>query len=107
MMIDSRSLRGAYGAKKRRSFGTSPMNQCKKSMKGMIYMTIGSNIRSLRERKGLTQCELAERVGVTQVFISCCENGRKEPSLQFCKKLAAVFGCPISAIVDTEERRAV
>lgn len=71
-------------------------------------MTIGSNIRSLRERKGLTQCELAERVGVTQVFISCCENGRKEPSLQFCKKLAAVFGCPISAIVDTdEERRAV
>lgn len=70
-------------------------------------MTIGSNIRKMREHKGLTQCELAERLGVTQVYISRCENGRKEPSLQFCRKLSAVFGCPISAIVDTEERRAV
>ena len=40
-------------------------------------MTIGRNIRSLRERYGLTQCELAERAGVTQVYISYCENGRK------------------------------
>ncbi|WP_432651181.1 aldo/keto reductase [Huintestinicola sp.] len=62
-------------------------------------MTIGSNIRSLRERKGLTQCELAERAGVTQVYISYCENGRKEPSMQFCKKLAAVFGCPIDLML--------
>ena len=83
------------------------MSQIYQAMKGMRYMTIGSNIRSLRERKGLTQCELAERAGVTQVYISYCENGRKEPSMQLCRKLASVFGCPISAIVDTEERRAV
>ena len=69
-------------------------------------MTIGRNIRSLRERYGLTQCELAERAGVTQVYISYCENGRKEPSLKFCRKLAAVFGCPVSDIVDSEERSA-
>lgn len=93
---------GAYGAKKRRSFGTSPTEK----MKGLRQMTIGRNIRSLRERYGLTQCELAERAGVTQVYISYCENGRKEPSLKFCRKLAAVFGCPVSDIVDSDERGA-
>ena len=76
-------------------------------MKGLRYMTIGSNIRKMREHKGLTQCELAERAGVTQVYISYCESGRKEPSLKFCRKLAAILSCPISAIVETDERRAV
>lgn len=77
-------------------------------------MTIGSNIRKMREHKGLTQCELAERAGVSQVYISFCESGRREPSLKFCQKLAAVLNCPISAIVETDsaivetdERRAV
>ena len=98
---------GAYGAKKRRSFGTSPISESNKSMKGLRDMTIGSNIRKMREHKGLTQCELAERAGVSQVYISFCESGRREPSLKFCQKLAAVLNCPISAIVETDERRAV
>ena len=82
-------------------------DQNPKSMKGLRYMTIGSNIRKMREHKGLTQCELAERAGVSQVYISFCESGRREPSLKFCQKLAAVLNCPISAIVETDERRAV
>ena len=104
-MMTEKAPSGAYGAKKRRSFGTSP-NQIK-NMKGLRYMTIGSNIRKMREHKGLTQCELAERAGVSQVYISFCESGRREPSLKFCQKLAAVLNCPISAIVETDERRAV
>lgn len=95
------------GHMEQRSAGASGLHQLnRENMKGLRQMTIGRNIRSLRERYGLTQCELAERAGVTQVYISYCENGRKEPSLRFCRKLAAVFGCPVSDIVDSEERSA-
>lgn len=71
-------------------------------------MTIGSNIRSLRERKGLTQYELAERAGVTQAHISRCENNCKTPTFKLILKIAAVLGCEINDIIDMdEERRAV
>ena len=72
-------------------------------------MTIGSNIRSLRERKGLTQFELAERAGVTQAHISRCESGCKTPTLKLCVKISAVLGCRIGDIIDidTDERSAV
>lgn len=70
--------------------------------------TVGNNIRNLRERKGLTQYELAERAGVTQSHISLCENGAKMPSVKLCQRLAAVFDCPLSSVLDTSnERRAV
>ena len=70
--------------------------------------SIAGNIRMFRERKGLTQFELAERAGVTQAQISYCEKGSRVPSLKLCKKIAAVLDCSLSEIVDTDnERRAV
>lgn len=39
-------------------------------------------IRSKREAEGLSQYELAKKLGITQTFLSEIERGRKNPSLE-------------------------
>lgn len=46
------------------------------------------NLRVIRERHGLTQSELAERIGTTQQTIARWENGKAEPSLAALRDLA-------------------
>ena len=54
-------------------------------------MTIGENIKTHRVRKGLTQCELAEKVGVTFGMIRRIEKGTKQPSLSNLYEIASVL----------------
>ena len=53
--------------------------------------TVGGNIRHLRKVLGLTQKELAFRVGLTQAQISDYERGRRTPSLHSLDKLLLYF----------------
>ena len=53
--------------------------------------TVGGNIRHLRKVLGLTQKELACRVGLTQAQISDYERGRRIPSLHSLDKLLMFF----------------
>ncbi len=53
--------------------------------------TVGGNIRHLRKELGLTQKELAFRVGLTQAQISDYERGRRIPSLHSLDKLLLYF----------------
>lgn len=53
--------------------------------------TVGGNIRHLRKVLGLTQKELACRVGLTQAQISDYERGRRTPSLHSLDKLLMFF----------------
>ena len=43
-------------------------------------MSLAENIKKLRENADLTQAELAEEVGVTQVAIKYFENGERVPN---------------------------
>ena len=45
-----------------------------------------------RKAAGLTQKELAERMGTAQANISRFENGNANPSLEFLQKMAASMG---------------
>lgn len=45
-------------------------------------MFIGSRIKELRKKKGLTQEELGKLINVTKVSISCYENGNRIPNLE-------------------------
>lgn len=49
-------------------------------------------ILDLREKAGLTQAQLAERVGTPQCNISRLENGNYNPSLAFLKRMAKGLG---------------
>ena len=46
----------------------------------------------LRARDGLTQAELAKKVGVRRETISFVENGEYNPSLLLAVRIARVFG---------------
>lgn len=55
--------------------------------KGGEYMTL----RQFREKKGMSQAELGNRVGLKQTTISQYENGSRTPTLAMAKKLSDVL----------------
>lgn len=56
----------------------------------------GDNVRKIMQNKrkalGLTQLELADRVGVTSQFISDIEGSRSDCSLEIAKKISFALG---------------
>ena len=59
---------------------------------------MGEKLKAARKAAGLTQKQLAEKVGCTQVDIVRWENGR-EPKALTLKKLAAAIGCGMDDLV--------
>ena len=55
-------------------------------------------IKMLRARDGLTQAELAKKVGVRRETISFVENGEYNPSLLLAVRIARVFGEPVEDV---------
>jgi predicted transcriptional regulator len=65
---------------------------------------IAFELRALREKKGVSQRELAERVGTTQSAIARLEAGSVSPSLPTLDKIAHALGAEVSLrIVDLDE----
>lgn len=57
-----------------------------------------TKIREYRAKLGLSQEELAERVGVRRETIVHLENGRYNPSLRLAMEIAEVFGVTVEEI---------
>lgn len=55
-------------------------------------------IKQLREKKGLTQEQVAKLIDKTVTFVSLLENGKRNASDDTKKKLAKVYGCEITDI---------
>lgn len=65
-------------------------------------------LRTLRERKGLSQRALAERVGVTPAYITMLERGaRKNPTVDTLKRIAKALGVSVGELLERAERRGV
>ena len=62
-------------------------------------MTINKNLRDLRQISGMTQEEVASRVGLTRQAISSYESGRTEPDLDMLIKLAGLYQADVSDIL--------
>lgn len=58
-------------------------------------MAVSERIKSIRERKGMNQKELAERVGISQPMICQIERGTKNPSLQVAYSISKVLECKL------------
>ncbi|MCL2217197.1 MAG: helix-turn-helix domain-containing protein [Defluviitaleaceae bacterium] len=54
-------------------------------------MNIGKRIKELRSAKGVTQTELAQRIGMTASAISSYEIGERQPSYDVLIKVAKQF----------------
>ncbi len=61
-------------------------------------MKIGKNIRLLRQRKGLTQEQVAQQLGVTYQAVSKWENDTNTPDIALLPEIAALFGVTIDAL---------
>ena len=53
---------------------------------------VTNSIRALRESAGLTQIDLASRVGVTRQTLIAIEQGKYSPTLELAFQRARVFG---------------
>ncbi|HMM05072.1 MAG TPA: helix-turn-helix transcriptional regulator [Clostridiales bacterium] len=58
-------------------------------------MVFTTKIRAYRSQCGMTQGDLAARVGVRRETIVNLENGRYNPSLKLAMDIAAVFSCTV------------
>ena len=66
-------------------------------------MSIGTNIKSLREERKLTQEQVAESLGITFQAVSSWERDEYKPDIVKLMRLAELFDVSVSAIV--EEKR--
>lgn len=57
-------------------------------------------IRKIREDKGLTQSELAKRIGVKPPTISRYESGSNKPSSETLNKIAVALGVDVNMLFD-------
>ncbi len=61
---------------------------------------MGYNLRKIREEKGMTQSELAQKSGVSRVTISRLESGsQSDLMVGNLNKLAEALGCRVSELI--------
>lgn len=72
----------------------------------MIY-GLYDKIKSLRVHFGMSQVQLAERLGVTKSAVNAWENGTNSPSISYIVKLAQIFGISTDYLLGVNERLTV
>lgn len=65
-------------------------------------MEIGKKIMNLRKKNGLSQEELAERVGVARQTISKWELGETSPDLKQAKELSKIFNVSLDELTNND-----
>lgn len=61
-------------------------------------------IRSCRKKAGISQGELAKKVGVTQQYLCCLEKGKKNnPSLKLLAKIADALSVTVTDLLDQQK----
>ena len=69
--------------------------------------TIGKRIGQNRKRLGLTQDQLAEKLGVTAQAVSKWENDQSCPDINMLPKLAEIFGITVDALLGVQTQQPV
>ena len=65
----------------------------------MIYRVNVRKIKDLRLKKGYSQEEFAELIGIVVSSVRCMESGSKTPSAGLLKKIAVVLDCAMDDLV--------
>lgn len=65
-------------------------------------MTTGERIKTARKMAGLTQKELGDKLGVTQVMISAYESNLRNPKIGTLNRIAQVLDISLSELLDNE-----
>lgn len=64
-----------------------------------------SRLKELRAKKGLSQAELAKRLGVTQQAVGRWERDKNLPDNDILKKISVMFGVSLDYLLDNNTHR--
>ena len=67
-------------------------------------MSIANNLRQLRLNSGMTQEQVAEKIGVTRQALSSYESGRTHPDIDTLVQLSEIYGTDIDGVVYGQDR---
>lgn len=70
----------------------------------MVYL--GSKLKQLRREKGLTQQQLADKLGLTKGSISAYETSAKYPSIDVLRQMAIVLDTSADFLLGLSDERA-
>ncbi|WP_194954020.1 helix-turn-helix domain-containing protein [Sphingopyxis solisilvae] len=65
-----------------------------------IRLRLARNIRTLRQEKGWSQEDYADRADIHRTYVSDIERGRRNPTITVLEKLAVPFGVTASRLLD-------
>lgn len=68
-------------------------------MKLEVRQMVGRNLKRLRQRAGLTQDALAERLHVTRQAVSAWETGKNQPDVETLAALAEALGADVRELI--------
>ncbi len=69
----------------------------------MMKKTLGTMIAELRKQHGMTQLELAEKMGVTDKAVSKWERDLSCPDINSLPNLAEIFGVSVEELMQTKK----
>jgi ribosome-binding protein aMBF1 (putative translation factor) len=75
-----------------------------KSIHSAGYTVFLKVLREARERAGLTQVQLARKIGETQTFVSKCERGERRIDVIELRTFCRAFGLTLKQFVAALER---
>jgi transcriptional regulator with XRE-family HTH domain len=67
-------------------------------------MELSNAVKLIRVASGMKQKEVAEDAGVSSNYLSLVENGKREPSVGFLRKLAKILGVPVGLFFAWEDQ---
>ena len=65
-------------------------------------MSVYIRLKEMRIKKGISQEELAEKLGINRTMIIHYEKGRNQPSLERTIQIAHILNCKLDDLVDTD-----
>lgn len=73
-----------------------PMEKTIHSKEYCLFLTL---LRSAREQAGLTQADVAEKLGESQSFISKCERGERRIDVVELRTWCSALGVPVTDFI--------
>lgn len=62
-------------------------------------MSLGSAIKNYRKLNNYTQLQVANKLGVSRIYVQAIESGRREPSMKLLLRIAEVLNVELNDLV--------
>ncbi len=81
------------------------LDTMQKSINSQTYAIFLDLLRETRENAGMTQIDLAERLGETQSFVSKCERGERRIDIAELREFCAVMNTTMEKFIRRFEKK--